>query len=44
MVRRGDSAPRAGIQHLYETGHVAISPRSFKDSLDFLDKYIGPAK
>jgi len=27
---------------LYETGHIAISPKSFKDILDFLDKYLGP--
>ena len=27
---------------LYETGHIAISPQSFKDILDFLDKYLGP--
>jgi dipeptidyl aminopeptidase/acylaminoacyl peptidase len=27
---------------LYETGHIAFSPQSFKDILDFLDKYLGP--
>ncbi len=27
--------------NLYETGHTATSPKSFKDILDFLDKYLG---
>jgi dienelactone hydrolase len=26
---------------LYDMGHIAISPKSFKDILDFLDKYLG---
>jgi len=30
------------ILKLYDTGHIAITPQSFKDILDFLDKYFGP--
>jgi dienelactone hydrolase len=30
--------------NLYETGHTATSPKSFKDILDFLDKYLGPVQ
>jgi dienelactone hydrolase len=30
--------------NLYDTGHIAITPKSFKDILDFLDKYLGPVE
>ena len=29
---------------LYDTGHIAITPQSFKDVMDFLDKYLGPVE
>ena len=28
--------------NLYDAGHIPLLPKSFKDILDFLDKYLGP--